>query len=307
MALAAPPTYGDALSTALHIYDVATHADRVVTLPYAPVAVDVDATGLSAAVAYDSYVSLIDLEAAVVKTTCSLTSNAAHVALSSAGVAYVMPENAPADGNWPALQAVDFSSCAETLGQSSFVPASYVGVSPNQGAVFVFDDGQPSKAYWCDPSSSPFACQPVPTSGVLSFGASFWFGSNGTRIYTDDGVAVDVPADLFLYPFTYAGTLNTATVVLSVSDAPQAQRVVSVQEDDVGPVTGGAIHVYDSKSFALVARYQPPSYPYPVDAGTFSSTTGVFVFTTPTMDAIYVVERANWNVGNGCAIATITP
>lgn len=153
-ALSSVVIVSDTPSNTLHIYDVGTAVDRAVPLPAVPVAVAIDVTGTMAAVAYDAHVSWVDLQAGVVKTTCDDTAYAYDVALSSTGIAYVVPALDEADS----LHAVTFSSCSESVPSTWLFSGSHVALHPSEKALFAANFDTATSVTRCDLTSSPIAC-----------------------------------------------------------------------------------------------------------------------------------------------------
>jgi hypothetical protein len=67
------------------------------------------------------------------------------------------------------------------------------------------------------------------------------------------------------------------------------------------------IRVHETQSLGLAAQYDLP--PFPLPDGTVAIAHGRFVFTSPTMDTLYVVVQADPSseAPNDFAIATIVP
>jgi hypothetical protein len=176
-------------TSALHLYDVTTASDRSVALPEAPVAVAVAPNGLTAAVAFDAQVSLVDLTSGTITTTCAVSSDAYDVALSSTGIAYVLPHTG---GDVP-VHAIDFSSCNEVLG-GVFSAPSRIALHPSEQALFIAEQGlYPSRILRCDVSSSPAEC--VDSADDADWGTyetcgNLWISADGARIYSACGVTI---------------------------------------------------------------------------------------------------------------------
>jgi hypothetical protein len=303
-ALSAVVLVSDSPSNALHIVDIHTGNDRAVSLPLAPIAVTVDLAGAKAAVAYDAHVSSIDLAAGTLTKTCNVSSDAYDVALSSKGVAYVMPRT----DQWVELHAIDLSSCAETASASNVRAASRIGLHPSESALFAADQGlSPSRVDRCDLSSGTIACtdaQGQADWGTYEYCGNLWISADGARIYTGCGVTLRVPGSVNGSPCTYGGTLGGVTGIQHLSEAPQAGRVVFVPalsiycqwgDYDCDPDADAVIRVHETDFLGLVGESALP--PFPLSGTKTAVAHGRFVFTTPDMSKLVAVVQADASSG----------
>ncbi len=299
----------DTPSNALHVYDVATRADFAIALPEAPVAVAIDSTGLLAAVAYDAHVSWVDLKAGAVTTTCPVSSDAYDVALSTSGVAYVMP----ATDQWVSIHEITLSSCTETLLSNGFVYAGgRVALHPSGQALFADQDLDPNSVNECNLTAAGATCEDAMRGadwGTYAYGNGLWTSADGERLYTAGGATLSVPADVTGSPCTYGGSLDGVSVVQHLSEAPQAQRVALIPGNLYGEESNAdtVVRVHETQYLGFVAQYELPAFPL---AGTATAIAhGKFVFTTPTMGTLYAIVQADPSSGalNDFAIETIVP
>jgi hypothetical protein len=284
-----------------------------VALPAPPVAVAVDATGLTAAVAYDAHVSWVDLRAGTVKATCAVSSDAYDVALTSAGVAYVMPRT----DQWVSLHAVNLATCAETLEGGEIYAASHLALHPSEKALFAADQGlSPSRVDRCDLTASPVACTDSEGSadwGTYGFCGNVWASADGQRLYSACGVTLRVPGNVTVDLCTYGGTLDGVSFLEHLSEAPAAQRVVLIPAAEyVDPSLGQSdadtvVRVHETQYLGFVSQYEIP--PFPLANGAGATAHGRFVFTTPSMDTIDVVVQADPSSGalDDYAVVTMKP
>jgi hypothetical protein len=304
----------DTPSNSLHIYDVSTASDRSVALPAPPVAVAVDRSGLMAAVAYDAHVSWVDLTAGALKTTCAVSSDAYDVALSQAGVAYVMPRT----DQWIALHAVTLSTCVEAASGGQLYAAEHLAMHPGEQALFAADQGlSPSRINRCDLSSSPIACSDAEGSadwGTRNYCGNLWISSDGRRIYSACGATLLVPGNVTQDVCTYGGSLSGVSVIQHLSEAPLAQRVALIPAVTAYTPSGDpdanadtVVRVHETAFLGVVAQYELPLFPLAGSATAFAH--GRFVFATPSMDHIYAIVKADPSSGAlaNYAIATIAP
>jgi hypothetical protein len=305
----------DTPTNALHVYDTATGSDRAVALPVPPVAVAVDASGLVAAVAYDAHVSRVDLKAASVTTTCSVSSDAFDVALSSKGIAYVMPRT----DQWVALHSIDLSSCTESATNNwALYAGQHLALHPSEKALFAADNGlSPSRINRCDLTVSPITCADAEGSadwGTYDYCGDLWISTDGQRIYSACGVTLKVPGNVTVDSCSYGGTLSGVDSIQHLSEAPQAQRVALIPGtgyyyDPTGPpqLSDTVVRVHETQYLGFVAQYDIPLFPL---AGSNKAVPhGKFVFATPSMDALYVIMQADPSSGalNDFAIAKMVP
>jgi hypothetical protein len=307
----------DTPSNTLHIYDTQAQADRAVALPLAPVAVALDSTGLTAAVAHDAQVSWVDLKAGALTATCSVSSNAYDVALSSTGTVYVMPRT----DQWITLHAVDRSSCSEAASGASLLYAgSHIAMHPSEKALFAADQGlSPSRIDRCDLTVSPIACSDSEGTadwGTYEYCGNLWLSADGQRIYSACGVTLRVPGNVTTDYASYGGTLAGVTRVQHLSEAPQAERVVLIPGVDPysNPYPQAAdanadsvVRVHETQYLGFVAQYELPRFPLAGSATAVAH--GRFAFTTPAMDVIYAIVQADPSSGalNDYAIVALSP
>jgi hypothetical protein len=292
----------DTPSNTLHIFDEVTQEDRGVTLPLAPVSVSVAPDGKNAAVAYDANVSWIDLEKATIRKTCPLSSNSYDVALVNAGIAYVVPRT----DQWIALHTVDLNTCAEVNTSDSLRAGSHIALHPSSDAVFTADQGlSPSRIQRCNITVSPPTCvdaQGQADWGTYGYCGNLWISHDGQRIYSACGVTLRVPGNLNVDPCTYGGTLEGVSGITHISEAPDAQQVVLIPSGN-----DGTLRIQETNYLAFVKTASLPSFPLAGQATAQSH--GRFVFTTPTLDMVYVVVQVDASSGalHDYAIATFAP
>jgi hypothetical protein len=291
----------DTPTNTLHIFNQVTQQDRSIPLPAAPVAVAVDPSGLNAAVAYDAHVSSIDLQAATIRTTCALSSNAYDLALTRAGSAYVVPRT----DQWVSLHSINLSTCSETMG-TTLRAGSHIALHPSEVAVFTADQGlSPSRITRCDISGSSPSCTDAQGGadwGTYSYCGNLWISADGQRIYTACGVTLRVPGNVNGSSATYGGTLNGVTSVAHMSEGSFAQQVALIPGS-----TDTMVRIHETAFLGFVKQVNIPAFPLP-DGGS-TTAHGRFVFTTSAVDMLYVVVQADSSSGalNDFAIASFRP
>lgn len=299
LALSSLVIVSDSPVNAMHLYDFATGADSSIALPTTPVAVAVDATGLLAAVAYDAHVSWVDLQARSIKATCDVSSDATDVALTKTGIAYVAPET----DQWVSLHAIDLTTCTETTASQLYAGAR-LALHPSEQALFATQDSDPSSILRCDLAVSPVDCEDAEDDqnwGTYDYGNSVWTSADGTRLYTGGPATLLVPADAGAGECTYGGSLTGVTGVQSLSEASQVGRVAlvpSASDSEFNPTEGNAdtvVRVHETQYLGLVGQYELPTVPIGSPSGVVEH--GRFVFSTSTMDALYVIVQADGEDG----------
>jgi hypothetical protein len=279
---------------AVHLYDFATGADVSMPLPIAPKAIAVDATGTLAAVAYDAHVSWIDLRAQLIRTTCEVSSDASDVALTTAGIAYV----APADETLQVtLHVIDLTTCAETLAAIDLPGDTQIALPPSEKALFAAGTEETP-----DPRVCPLTTSVIGVIGCVEVGGDYWaygysvgVSADGTRLYTGGQATLLVPADPLTGTYEDAGLFPGVTTFQSFSEASQAGLVAllpSPQGSEFDPPQANAdtvVRVHRTQDLSFVAQYELPTIPIGSPAGTLEH--GKFVFSTQTMDALYVIAQ----------------
>lgn len=307
----------DTPSDTLYLYDVNAQSERSVALPSTPVSVGVDASGLFAAVAYDANVSWIDLKAGTITKTCALSSNAADVVLTTAGIAYVLPQT----DQWVAIHVLDLTTCTETLsGSYQIYAGGNLALHPSGKALFDADVGlDPSRITRCDLTQSPIACADSEGQadwGTYGFCGNLWVSADGQRIYGACGATLRVPADPNASLCTYGGALEGVTLIQHLSEAPTAQQLALIP-GSVTPVYPGepgasttadtVVSIFETNFLKSITQYALPEFP--VSGGASAIAHGRFVFTTPKLDVLYVIVQADASSGalQDFAIETLIP
>ena len=295
----------DQPANALHLYNVSTGADEVIALLAAPKAVALDLSGLHAAVAYDAHVSLIDLQARAVTTTCDTTCDASDVALATTGIAYITP----AAGQMVPLHAVDLGACTETISAPELWGGGHLSLHPSETVVYASLFADPPSIDRCDLTVSPPDCQDAMSAAdwdMYGFANAVWSSADGTRVYTGGPATLLVPPDPATGVCKYGGSLEGVTESITLSEAPSAGRVALILASSQLQIPGYTItpadtivRVYETQYLSLVAQYAIPTESSAVEHG-------VFVFSTPTMDALYVVADEETPTGDPGRFSILT-
>jgi hypothetical protein len=306
----------DQPTNALHFYSPTSGTDlKTVPLPGRPGSMAMDSTGSFVAVGVGGVgtasVAVVELSAGTLKV-CALPSSDSAIALSAGGtIAYV----ASWGGQW--LSSVDMSTCAAEAPGGEAVGQPRILLDSAQSSLFVADDqGRKLPLTRCAVPSTigPFSCDTLSLSPPdLDVCGNLWGSGDGTRLYTACGVTLSVP-DGDAGAATYVGTFPDTSLIGSLFEAPDAQRVVllsRLSDPSVDPAFSApanadtVVRVYDT-ALHPVAAYQLPAFPA---AGQPSPSHALFVFATPKLDAIYAVVQSGptYQMGGPFAVATIKP
>lgn len=296
----------------MHLFQWADGTSTDIPLPKVPTAVTLDATGKFAAVGFDGQISYIDLVAKTLLNTCAVSANVFDLALTSSGIAYVVPKV----DQWVPIHVVDLMSCKETT-QTQIRAASHAALHPGQSVLFTADgDLSPSSIERCviHPSGGVSCNDAIASSdwGKHPFCGRLWVSPLGNSMYTGCGVVLSVPPDTTASPSVYAGQVGMSTEPIQfVWWAPDANRVLvqpggtkDMPWNPPNPNSDTAIRIYDDKFLNLQAELQLPKMARPGGGQIFSR--GKFVFSTPDAATIYAIVQAD-APSSDFALAAITP
>jgi chitinase len=233
---------------ALHVLEPSTVTDRSVPLPAAPVAVSVSPDGKQAAVAYDAFVSLIDLAVPSVVKTVATTCDAFDVVLGGNDFAYVFPNT----DQWVDIHSVDLMAGIDR-GKSNSIgiyEKTHAKLHPN-GKSMYGSTGQlsPSDLEEYDISQG-VATTKVGVGGGPDFGeheacGEVWMSLDGERVFSACGnvfnASLNAAQDL-----TYAGRIVSSTTISGY--APTLLSVAHSQNGKVYTIEGAANDSFSAPS-----------------------------------------------------------
>jgi len=187
----------------LHIYDPIAGSDQIVALPKPPFFMSVSPDGLSAAVGFDGWVSVVNLSTATISSTLQVFTDAHTILMAGNGYLYAYPTD-----TWGDLFSVQISN-----GSINIANAIYNGRYPQlyyDGTVFYTEGSKwnivPGPAQIIDQNLSG-GCAP------------FWLTADGARMITFCGQAYttsEVPA----LDLQYNGTFSNATLIQWANESP---------------------------------------------------------------------------------------
>ena len=170
-----------------------------------------------------------------------------------------------------------------------------------------------SRILRCDLSASPVVCTDSESTndwGTYDYGNSVWVSADGTRLYTAGAATLLVPDDPTTGVCTYGGSLSgVMTGVQSLSEAPAVARVALVPaqswtyDGEPLPDDDTVVRIHETQYLGLVAAYPLPT----VADGSANRAVehGRFVFSTATMDALYVIAQVDAADGGGGAFSVV--
>lgn len=294
-------------TNALYVYDVATGSERRQALTRRPSAVSVAPDGLTAAVAHDARISVVDLQVAGLPGAPSpilldVSADIFDLVLDGQGSVHAFPR----DFAWEAPHSVEIATNTEREGIGTIYDGAHVRLHPSGTSIYqarFFSGG------------STFSRFNV-VGGILeqvyaSAGDAFehrvcgdvWFSNDGATIYTACG-ATFVPVDVPAAGVEYRGTLALSEpqleyysyVIRSLSQFGDSSEITLIEGDErnctpqytpVGPCYTH-LAVYDRDSLARKSLYSFGSLT--VD-GTPYAQHGLFVFHDSAGGRRFVISR----------------
>lgn len=267
---------------ALHVLDPSTLKDEAVTLPALPVAVSVSPDGKQAAVAYNAFVSLIDLTVPSVLKTVATTCDAFDVVLGGNDFAYVFPNT----DQWVDIHSVDFTAGTD-YGQSnsdSIYEKTHAKLHPN-GKFMYGSTGEldPSDLQEFDISQG-VATTKVGVGEGPDFGeheacGEVWMSLDGERVFSACGnvfnASLNAAQDL-----TYAGQIVSSTAASSY--AASLLSVVHSKNGKVYTIEGATQSSFDEPTttndgLLNVFDYQYLSFQTTLPVPCIETSTGKYV------------------------------
>jgi hypothetical protein len=251
-----------------------------VALPLDPSSVSVHPDGASAAVGYDGFVSLVDLDPSQLIGTFPVTVDVFDVVLAGNGYAYATSAS-PSD--WWGLHALHWATGQETWSTSAHrdtaarlhpagdrIYGAERGVSPEDIKRFGIAAGTIGPSY-----GSPY-------HGDYEMCGDLWFSEDGARIFTACGnifVASNIRGD----DMTYLGALD-GTIWAQYLDHSAAAGLLAVVTR-----AGGELLLFDDALLTVVAALPLPSVTV---SGRTYPTTGRFAFFSADGSAVHVIAQA---------------
>jgi hypothetical protein len=272
-----------------------------VALPLAANAVSISLDGMTAAVAHNAHVSIVDLGSATLTKTISTTCDANDIVLASNGFAYVFPQT----DQWVDIHSVEIAPGVDRgmSQQWSIYAGSKAKLHPTSANMYGIDPAvSPTDIARYDISAGVArVANDSPYHGDYPICLDLWMSKDGQRIFTGCGTvfraAPGTPDDM-----TYNGALGAA-------NAAAAGQFRAIAHDEVRakvyaiPRTS-SLYPYDNTTGTEETQLRIYSYNYLMletsitlpcmQAGANKATTyGRFVFPSSKGDAIYVLVQAD--------------
>lgn len=301
-------------SYALYVYDVTSGIERSVPLPNLPAAVAIEKSGATAAVGSDKSISWIDLAGLTLEKTCPVAWNVADLELTSTGSAYFVDRSS----STMQLRTIRLATCAEDGSQGHIWGGSRLALHPTEKAIFAIASGVPTRVDRCDLTKSPSLCndsQGTSDWGTYPYCQDLWPSPDGRLILTGCGVALTVPLDVTGGACTYGGALEGERKPIEhLYGAPAARRIASIPKvalwaypANVAPIVDTLVRIHDADTLKAVGQVALP--PFPSHDGVPHVSHGRWVFSSATMDRLFVVVRKDpeRDLAKNFAIVTVAP
>lgn len=300
---------GDSPSV-VSIVDLRTLERTDVALPLPGSDISVGPDGLTAAVAHEGFLSLVDLAGGELIDTIPTSSPAGDVVLAGNGFAYILPIY----DQWVSVHSIDLAA-RQDINEGSF-GSSYAGtrlaLHPGGSSLYGITVGlSPTDISRYDISAGP-ASYPddSPYHGDHAMCADIWPSGDGLRLFTACGTVFRTlpgsPDDM-----TYNGTLqggarNFSSIAHDVNGGlVYALSYTSRSVFDPAPAESRLeVHSYDYLN--LVDSREIPCFRVPQGE---PRALGEFAFVSSAGDAIFVVSRADPEAGllRDWGIAVLAP
>jgi hypothetical protein len=285
-------------TSAVHVHDLGTGANRSIALTKLPSSLSLGPDGLSASVAHDGLVTIVDLAPGGAAPALLPTATPGSTVLGD-GHVYVMPSTNAR------IRSIHIATGVETQGSAPITIGAYTTARLHPAG---------SKMYGFDTLRDELTSFPI-VLGIADYGAHSpylpnehpmcgdqWFSESGALIYTACGNtfdASDTPAEDMLF----AGTLeltdaeNVFYRVDSLSDSAEAQEVALIEytrpectpgQSFFGEPCSSHLNLYDNASLAREARTS--FSPLAIGARTYPQQ-GRFVFHSADGTQRYVISQ----------------
>jgi len=260
----------------LHIYDPVGGSDRIVPLPKPPFSVSVGPDGLSAAVGFDGWVSIVNLSTATITSTVQVFTDVHTILLAGHGYLYAYPQR-----TWASL----FSVQAAT-GAIDYVSAIYNGRYP-----VLYADGN---SFYTEGSKWDISQGPAKLINEnLSGGcAPFWLTEDGARMITSCGKAYTTSPVPSL-DLQYSGSFsNAVSIQWAAESAKWRSTAVIPSAGSAGSSNNGDtyLQIYGDAYFGYAGDLSLPVF---MVGSTPYVGRGRYVFWNSTEDKLIILEQAD--------------
>jgi hypothetical protein len=290
---------------ALYVYDVATGVERQQLLGSVPAALSLAPDGLSAAVAHDALISVVDLATvgqlgAPSPLLLDVSENVFDLVLDGLGSVHAMPRF----GTWVQPHSIDIATNTEQLGTYPLSSGSHARLHPAGGFIYTVGDAAVASGNivkWDISSGVATSLYESPYLGEHEMCGELWFDESGAKIYSACGNTFD-SSDVQAQDIIYAGSIVLSPPEtfsrflighLSQSNARHEIALVEYHEHDCsnfgaqGPCYTHLAY-YDSTSLNRQAVFSIP--PVTVSDTDYRQR-GLFVFHDPVNGRKYLLSR----------------
>jgi chitinase len=253
-------------TSAVHVHDVGTGADRSIALTQPPISLSLRPDGMSASVAHEGLVTIVNLAPGGAAPKLLATATPGRTVMGGNGYVYVMPST---NGHF---RSINIATGVETQNSGADTVGAYTTARLHPAG---------SKMYGYDTIRGELTSFPI-VLGIAQYGddSSYlpndhpmcgdqWFNESGTRIYTPCGNTFST-SDIAAQDMLYVGTLALADAanftyrIDALSESAETQEIALVEytRDPCTPGQGSWYEVctshlslYDSSSLARDASY----------------------------------------------------
>ncbi|HPE60170.1 MAG: hypothetical protein KDI15_13085 [Thiothrix sp.] len=281
----------------LYVRDPASGDEAALDLPQVPTSVSVSPDGLSAAVAHDAWVSLVDLEQGVLKRTWPVSSDSVDVVLGGNNHAYVFPLT----DQWSRIHSINLTDGTDSTSLGDYIFAgTQARLHPDGQRIYGADNGlSPSdlETYAISTGAASYLYD-SPYHGDHEVCGNLWISADGLRIFTRCG-NVFRASEVREQDMLYNGSLDQLVGVQSLDHSGAAGKVLAIPAaryawDNEMSSEDTELQQYDYDYLAFESRKSLP--PFLVD-GKPHAGHGRFVFYDAAGEHYYVILQADDSSG----------
>ncbi|HPQ96621.1 MAG: hypothetical protein KDI44_09120 [Thiothrix sp.] len=277
----------------LYMRDPVSGDEAAIDLPRMPTSVSVSPDGLSAAVAYDAWVSLINLEQGILEHTWPVSTDSVDVVLGGNGYAYVFPLT----NQWTDIYSIDLTTGAASGGSGwSIFAGTKARLHPDGQRIYGANNGLlPSDLEAYDISAGPAGyLYDSPYHGDYAVCGNLWFSEEGLRIFTRCG-NVFRASEIRAQDMLYNGRLDQLVAIQALDHSAAAGKVLVIPAAQYTPdgemsPEDTELQLYGDDYLAFESRKALP--PFLVGGKAYAGH-GRFVFHDANGEHHYVILQAD--------------
>jgi hypothetical protein len=259
----------------LDIVDPIIGSDQVVPLPKPPFSLSVSPDGLSAAIGFDGWVSIVDLSTASITSTTQVFTDVHSILLGGHGYLYAYPQR-----TWASVFSVPIIA-----GTVYYANAIYNGRYPQ---LYVDGNSYYTEASKWDISQGPATMISENLSGGC---APFWLTEDGNRMITSCGNAYTTSPVPSL-DLQYNGSFSNAASIQWASESVNWHSTAVIPGGATGSNGDGDtyLQMYGDAYLGYAGNISLPTFPV---ASTMYAGHGRYVFWNRTENNLIVLEQAD--------------